>query len=303
MSRSWRTTLLVACGSLLALGACNEVLGIEPAAIDPRLSALGNGAHAGTGGSTGGTDAVAGTGVTAGGTGGDTGQAGSGHVHGTSGAGGSPSSNGGEAGDDGTGGTIVGTGGSQGDPGSSGEGGDAGNDSGPTDPCEEYCDVMDTTCQGEAAQYRDRDQCLKICRLLPPGIEDGPDEHGASCRLKYAKKTKYGIGKEVTNYCRQAGPSSAGKCGGVCHGFCAIMLHVCTDEAAPDYHFESNDECLTACNALPPAPVEYSSSDPLVSDGNHALCRIFHVTSAAMADAEEHCEHAMGVTLCQATSP
>ncbi len=51
---------------------------------------------------------------------------------------------------------------------------------------------------------------------------------------------------------------------------------------------------------MPTTTLEYSGNDPAVSDGDHALCRLFHVTSAAMADADEHCEHAMGVTLCQA---
>jgi hypothetical protein len=81
------------------------------------------------------------------------------------------------------------------------------------------------------------------------------------------------------------------------------MAEVCTADVAGQYHFASNDACMQTCNALPAAPVPYSSTNPEVSDGNHAMCRLFHVTSAAMADADEHCEHAMGVTLCEATSP
>jgi hypothetical protein len=308
MSRRLRASVLLSCGSLLVLGACNEVLGIEPAAIDPRLNALGNGAHAGTGPSSGGSDATAGTGGSVAGTGGAIASAGTAHQHGSGGAGNAPNA-GGEAGEDevpvGSGGTGKGGKGGKGGsgPDASGQGGEAGDDSGPVDPCDEYCDVMQTACTGEAAQYRDRDQCLRICQLLPLGKADGTDENGVACRLKYANKTHYGIGTEVTNYCRQAGPSADGKCGGVCSGFCELMEHVCTSETAPDYHFESIGECMSTCNGLPAATVPYSSSDPAVSDGDHALCRLFHVTSAAMADAEEHCEHAMGVTLCQAVVP
>ena len=78
------------------------------------------------------------------------------------------------------------------------------------------------------------------------------------------------------------------------------MGTVCTEESAGVYHFASDEDCRTTCEALPPAGVAYSSSNPQISDGNHALCRLFHVTSAAMADPEEHCEHALGITLCEA---
>ena len=216
---------------------------------------------------------------------------------------------GGEAGRAPTGGssgaTSAGTGSTQHDPsgnGSSGEAGSAGEaTSGPTDPCDEYCALMDSECVGEAAQYRDQAQCKRICHLLPAGTKGGPDENSVACRLKYAQKTHYGNGTEVTVYCREAGPSGDGHCGSACDGFCSLMGTVCTEATAGSYHFQSDQDCLTTCNALPAPTVSYSSSDPQVSDGNHALCRLFHVASAAMADADEHCEHAMGVTLCQAT--
>ena len=79
------------------------------------------------------------------------------------------------------------------------------------------------------------------------------------------------------------------------------MMEVCTEKSAGANHFESTQACLDTCNALPAPTVHYSNNDPAVSDGNHALCRLFHVNSAAMADEAEHCEHAMGITLCQAT--
>jgi hypothetical protein len=76
------------------------------------------------------------------------------------------------------------------------------------------------------------------------------------------------------------------------------MMNVCTENSAQVYHYEEHTECLEACGELPASDVAYSTSDPLVSDGNHVQCRLFHVTSAAMLDTEEHCEHAVGVTLC-----
>jgi hypothetical protein len=314
MSRRQRALILLGSG-LLALGACNDLLGIEPAVIDPRLAGLGNGAQAGTSVGTGGTSAMAGTGLAPSAGTGNAGDGGGAHQHSGGDAGKAPTL-GGEGGEvattggtGGTGGTGTGGTGTAGthdhsSGGSSGEGGSAGEpDVGPMDPCDEYCDAMVGSCTGEAEQYRDRDQCLRICHLLPPGEENGPDNNDVACRLKYARKIRYGFGQEVTNYCRQAGPSGDGRCGNVCQGFCSLMAKVCTPEESPYYHFESDGDCISTCNGLPVASVEYSSSDPLVSDGDHALCRLFHVTSAAMADAEEHCEHAMGVTLCQATEP
>jgi hypothetical protein len=310
MSRQRRAFTLLGSVALLALGACNDLLGIEPAVIDPRLSGLGNGAQAGTGVASGGSIATAGSGAAPSAGSGSAGDAGSAHQH-SGGDAGKTSANAGEAGEGsssgGSGGTGVSAGGTHaGNPGngSSGEGGSAGEpDVGPVDPCDEYCDVMSSECTGEAEQYHDRDQCSRICHLLPPGVENGPDNNDVACRLRYARKTKYGNGQEVTNYCRQAGPSGDGRCGNVCQGFCSLMVGVCTPEASPEFHFASDGDCIATCNTLPSASVEYSSNDPLVSDGDHALCRLYHVTSAAMADAEEHCEHAMGVTLCQAIEP
>ncbi len=308
----FRAWTLAGAGALGALAACNQMLGIDSASVDPRLTAAGAGSagHAPASPSgAGGTDA---TGVSTGGTSGgqqtasggssgqkahsggssaDDGEAGA--THGTPGTGGSSA----------TGGSTV-TGGEHGehDDGASGEAGAGGAPaSGPVDLCNEYCDILDDACKSDAEQYRDRDQCMTICHLLPQGTVGGADDDSVACRLKYAQKTRYTNGAETAGYCREAGPGGDGRCGTVCEGYCTLMAQVCTQQTAGMYHFASNDDCLATCNALPQATVPYSDTNPLVSDGNHALCRLFHVASAAMADADEHCEHAMGVTLCEAT--
>jgi len=301
---------LGACAATL-VGACNQMLGIDDASIDARLNAAGHGAGAGAGtGATAGTPTTAGSASTLQGGGGSGAAAGS-HNHVDPGAG---RNEGGNAGMDdshepSTGGTDTqSTGGTHATSGSAGKmssnsGGEAGDTSGPSaDPCDDYCDQMQSECTGEAEQYRDRAQCMKICHFFPLGDdEEEDDDNSVACRLKYVKKAHYGLGAEVTAYCREAGPSGDGKCGTDCEAFCSVMMEVCTEETAGPNHFESAAECLSTCDALPPAEVHYSNTDPAVSDGNHALCRIFHVNSAAMADPEEHCEHAMGITLCQAT--
>jgi hypothetical protein len=295
------------------VAACNQLLGIEDANVDARLSAAGRAASAiaGTsslGGTTGGS-----VGVEQGGSGGASGSAGHEETKPSSGTGGGTDETaGGGAGDEpsgsskggsqshGSGGTKPSNGGSAGKP-SSGNAGEAGDSSGmSSDPCDEYCDEMESDCTGDAAQYRDRAQCMTICHFFPRGDAAQDDENSSECRLKYVRKARYGLGAEVTAYCRQAGPSGDGKCGSVCDAFCSVMMQVCTEQSSPDNHFASESDCLATCGALPAASVPYSTNDPAVSDGNHALCRLFHVNSAAMADTEEHCEHAMGHTLCQA---
>lgn len=311
MSRtSARYWALGACAATL-VGACNQMLGIDDANLDARLAASGHASASGAGmAGTGGSTTTAGTAGTLQGGGGSFASAGSHNHNPQAGTGGSE---GGNAGSDdsppSTGGTSTqSTGGTHSGSGSAGKmssdnGGEAGDTSGPSaDPCDDYCDEIQSECAAEAEQYRDRAQCIKICHYLPPGdAEADDDDNSVACRMRYVKKTHYGLGAEVTAYCREGGPSGDGKCGTDCEAFCSVMMQVCTEETAGPNHFASEAACLTTCNALPPPTVHYSNTDPAVSDGNHALCRIFHVNSAAMADAEEHCEHAMGITLCQAT--
>jgi hypothetical protein len=310
-ARSWS----VAIGTATLAAACNQMLGIEDAKVDGRLGSLGQGSTSSAGSATAGMSGGGGSaGAAQGGSAGLSGTGGHDHQS-ASGAGGSDVGSAGsddtpEPGRGGTGGTSSPSmGGTHSGSGSAGKGSDdhggaAGDDNSvpSADPCDDYCDEMQSECTGEAEQYHDRAQCMTICHFFPLGDEDeDDDDNSVACRLKYVKKTQYGLGAEVTNYCRQAGPSGDGTCGTSCEAFCSVMMEVCTTTSAGANHFESTAACLEACNALPAPTVHYSDMDPAVSDGNHALCRLFHVNSAAMADAEEHCEHAMGITLCQAT--
>jgi hypothetical protein len=237
--------------------ACGEVIGIEDAAVDPRVSGTSTG---GQGSSSGGSDSPSG------GTG--------------TGSGGKDSASGGTTMTE-AGANNVGEGGAP-----------AGS------LCETYCDQILEYCSGPLEQYRDRAQCLKVCNFLPEGELAGEDNNSAACRLRYAGKARYASGTELAAYCRQAGPGGDGRCGSNCEGYCEIMMSVCTQNSADLYHFEERAQCLDSCSKLPASDIAYSTSDPLVSDGNHVQCRLFHVTSAAMLDTEEHCEHAVGVTLC-----
>jgi hypothetical protein len=189
-----------------------------------------------------------------------------------------------------------GTGGAGGGMAGSGGGSlDAGVDSSDSALCRQYCsDVMDY-CPGNLKQYVDSAQCLKSCAFFPEGLITDMDGNTASCRLKYAGKARYALGSERDAYCRKAGPGSEGTCGNICEGFCTLMMGACTPKFAP-YNFPTVDACLTACGMLKDAP-PYTVSDGTLPDRNDAQCRLFHVCSSVM-DPDEHCEHAMGVTMC-----
>jgi hypothetical protein len=162
------------------------------------------------------------------------------------------------------------------------------------DICAQYCALMSEHCLGDAAQYRDDAQCLKICRALPVGELDDDRVNTASCRRRYAGKARYLAGAELTTNCRYAGPGGDGRCGSNCEGLCSVTMAACRLEVSDPYYYESLDTCLLDCEGLPAAAYGYG----LTSAGNSLECRLFHASSAMMNDADEHCEHALGITLC-----
>jgi hypothetical protein len=171
--------------------------------------------------------------------------------------------------------------------------GDALVEAGPSAVCTKYCDDVTANCSGAVKQYVDKAQCLVVCSLLPEGVLGASEGNSAACRGKNAALAKYASGMERDAYCAKAGPGSDGTCGTVCEGYCSLMMPTC--KTMP-YAFASRDACLADCGALRDAP-PYSVTNDLLPDRNDAQCRLFHANSAVM-DSDEHCEHAMGVTMC-----
>jgi hypothetical protein len=241
--------------------SCTQLLGIEEARVDPSLTAPANTLAGGSGAG----------GSTVGGAGGSTADAsdGAASLGGQAGQGGMAVDGGQNDGDRSDGGSAV---------------------------CRQYCTDIQTFCMGNVMQYVDEAQCLKVCAVFPEGTVGGHDENTASCRMSYAGKARYAGGTERDAYCRKAGPGSDGTCGQICDGFCALMMPTCTQARTAPYFFSTLDVCLTTCRNLPDVP-PYTVADGTLPDKNDAQCRLFHVTSAVM-DPDEHCEHAMGVTMC-----
>jgi hypothetical protein len=196
------------------------------------------------------------------------------------------------------------TGGSPAEPSSGGSdiggerasGGTAGAAGAPGEPdlCEEYCALMRDHCVGDAAQYRDDAQCLTICRTFPEGTLDDDRVNTVSCRRRYASKARYLAGPELAADCSNAGPGGNGRCGSYCEGLCTVTMAACNRDVSDPYFYASLEDCLADCGPLPSSRYQYGTE----ASGNSLECRLFHASSALMADADEHCEHSLGITLC-----
>lgn len=170
--------------------------------------------------------------------------------------------------------------------------------------CERYCDQVTRVCKGKYEQYRSFDQCIEVCKRLPPGQEDDDGTNTVGCRLKLAKEAT----SEPFSYCKQAGPLGDGRCGSNCISYCSLMQATCTPESTganlePSY-YGSSQACLSACAEVPTdtGPTYYTSSaevEPTSFIGNTVFCRTYHLASALEQDTpNEHCPHAMGGDPC-----
>jgi hypothetical protein len=166
--------------------------------------------------------------------------------------------------------------------------------------CQTYCTDIMRYCTGNMMQYIDIPQCLKVCSLFPPGetMDGSQGGNTAACRQKYAGKMKYASGSELDGYCQKAGPASDGTCGSICEAYCTLMMPTCTADRTPSAYFASTEECMSACGGLPDVP-PYTVADGTLPDRYDAQCRMFHTCSAVM-DPDEHCDHAIGATMCKA---
>lgn len=276
MKRQVAATLTLA-GALSVLGACSQILDIEDARVDASLGPEVMGAGSASQSATNGGSSSAGSS-----------SAGSGNQGAHQGHTETP-----EAGS--------GSGGSESGPAETGAGG------APSEPslCERYCDVIGTNCKGKYEQYRTFDQCVEVCKRLPPGEPEDDDVNTVGCRMRQAEFAE----SEPFVYCKSAGPLGAGRCGSNCISYCSIMQTTCTAASTAGNlelsYFASTQECIEACGALPEdelGPQQYSSSasaEPSSFVGNNIYCRTYHVTAALEQNTpDEHCPHAMGGDPC-----
>jgi hypothetical protein len=266
----------------LSLGsACSQLLGIEEAHVDPTLVAAPVVSMGGSQSGSSGSSSVS--------------TAGQHEEPGDAGNGSGGSHNHDSGGSDDSGGKA----------GGSATAGSGGTTPVELDLCERYCDQITRTCKGKYEQYRTFDQCVRVCKRLPPGKPGDEDTNTVSCRLRQAELSD----SEPFVYCKSAGPLGEGKCGSNCVSYCSLMQEACSAESTAGNHepsyYESSQACLTACAGLPATSdgsQHYSSSadaEPTSFVGNSVFCRTYHVAAALEQDTpDEHCPHAMGGDPC-----
>ena len=152
--------------------------------------------------------------------------------------------------------------------------------------CAEYCDLMDGACADENTQYADKGHCLEYCLTwaqLPAGALEDASSNSIGCRMHFA-----GLANEAPNeaatLCVAAGPSGGDACGTWCENYCHLGLLNCTfgDQSL----FESEEQCLGACAALP------TDGNPGDASGDSVQCRIQQLGLAGQAgeaSAGEYC--------------
>jgi hypothetical protein len=270
---SKRHAIFPALALMLLSGACAQVLDIQDARIDPTLSEVPGGFS--------GSAALA--------------QSGTQDHGGAAAVGGRSSGGSGNASVAGSGSSSSQAGGGTAMAGAAGE----------PSACDSYCAAVNNNCTGEYEQYRTLAQCLEVCKQLPAGATGDENVNSVGCRARQA----FFAESEPAVYCKSAGPLGAGKCDSNCVSYCALMQTTCTASSTAGNvelsFFNSSQDCMTACNALPAdpgGPVQYSSSPTAVPSsyiGNNVYCRAYHVVAAIDQDAPtEHCPHAMGGDPC-----
>jgi hypothetical protein len=193
-----------------------------------------------------------------------------------------------------------------------------------TDPCSNYCSLVNSSCQGPYQQYAFYPQdCRKLCPIWdlgtipinPPynATNDGNfDQSGdtTSCRIWHAISAGGSTGN-ASFHCPHAGPLGGGATfcvapnasdtAGRCGNFCKLDLATCTGGASA---FEGLADCMSRCAEWAYGG-GYVTADSAA--GNTLNCRLYHLEYAASSYAsgdddlgDYHCGHtADDSTMCQ----
>jgi hypothetical protein len=78
------------------------------------------------------------------------------------------------------------------------------------------------------------------------------------------------------------------------------MMGACneqTTQGQDGYFFTDHAACMLACQQVPDDRPYAFGANPNIIVGNHLACRIYHAVVATEGDFE-HCDHAIGGSLC-----
>jgi hypothetical protein len=171
-----------------------------------------------------------------------------------------------------------------------GIGGDVGGEAPPPPLCDRYCDAVMASCTGTDAVYTSREACDAVCAALPPGIPgDGP-VNSVECRLRAARAAS----DDASRFCPVAGPGGNGDCGSNCASLCGLREHTCAD-----FKDSAEDACLESCRELPDLGTYSVDSSAAQDSGPHVQCRLYHLSAAAVSEAEQQCLPVDGADPCR----
>ena len=155
----------------------------------------------------------------------------------------------------------------------------------PAEPCELYCTEIARTCGGDKAQYRGKDECLKVCSLLELGNPSDGDVNSVNCRIRRARSAA------TLEDCVAAGPFGGGVCGARCSSFCTIVEKTCLAIASPPFG-GSAANCAEVCPSFKLDPTEGEGPNQTAFPGKDTLnCREHHLI-LAIGQQVPHCSHA-----------
>lgn len=92
-----------------------------------------------------------------------------------------------------------------------GESGDDDDSAGPSDLCNQYCDLVMANCQDANKLYESADECLSACETIPDTGEDGATSgNSIQCRIYHAGDSA--AGAEPATHCPHAGENPTDQC-------------------------------------------------------------------------------------------
>lgn len=154
--------------------------------------------------------------------------------------------------------------------------------------CDDYCNLVMKSCDGQNKQYAERAHCMTMCGLLPTGTLADGNVNSVGCR-----QNKAGVANDLES-CRNAGPYGNEVCGTRCESFCTIAATYCLDQQRPP--FAETGLCIEQCSKANPADntLKFDATKyfgPVQDPGGDTLnCRMHHL-HLAMAGKVTHCPH------------
>lgn len=155
--------------------------------------------------------------------------------------------------------------------------------------CDSYCTDISSQCTGTKSQYATAAACTNMCATFAAGTIDDQSTNTLGCRQSLLE-TGMTVG-EVD--CQASGLTGTASCGSKCEVYCASLEALCIEEFST---FQGN--CLTECAKIPDCGDYVADA---TRDDDSIQCRLFHLTSAAVAP-ETHCPHSIAIGHCSETT-